>query len=120
MDAISDGNGSATTGPTEAVDQYGGFTPPNPPSAVRTTCRVTRSMNSHGALTVASDSGRRTFNVVEYATPGIRGAMARLRCGASVHVSLIALAGRGESWRVVGIHTESSESHRRRPTGPPA
>lgn len=70
---------------------------------VHITCTVERTMNSHGALRLSAASGRRTFQVVEYATNDIRRALTRAVGGTTVRVRLIPLNSRGNAWRVTAV-----------------
>lgn len=110
METTSTEKKLVTTGGTIETDRYDDPTASRRTRVFRAVCRVTRPMNSHGALTVESATGHRAFHVVEYATPGIRAAMARLRGGTVVRVSLVALAARGDSWRAVGVDVRPSDA----------
>lgn len=83
-------------------DQYGSTTAARQ-HAVHAVCTVERPMNSHGALTLRTKAGHRTFHVVEYATPETRTALARTPATADVRVQLVPLSARGDTWRAVGI-----------------
>ncbi len=60
-------------------------------------------MNNHGALTLTEVTGSRTFQVVEYATPAVREALARADCGSTVRVWLEPLTSRGDAWEAVDV-----------------
>lgn len=81
---------------------------------VHLTCTVKRTMNNHGALTLSAASGRRTFQVVDYATEDIRLALAHAVGGTTVDVHLVALGSRGDAWRVsaVASGTQRPDNHR--------
>lgn len=70
---------------------------------LRAVCTVREPMNSHGAVTLESVTGHRTFQVAECATPGVRSVLANIRHGAVVRVQLVALTARGNTWRAVGV-----------------
>lgn len=67
------------------------------------TGNVERPMNSHGALRLSAADGHRTFQVVDYATDGVRQALADAVGGTTVRVQLVALGGRGDAWRVIAV-----------------
>jgi len=67
-------------------------------------------MNSAGALTLESTDGRRTFQVVEYATPEIQTVLSRLESGAEISVQLVRLVARGDLWRAVGVQPDTVRS----------
>ena len=68
-----------------------------------TPCIIHRPMNDHGALTLSEITGRRTFQVVEYAAREVRETLAMAAEGATVRVWLEPLSSRGDAWRAVAI-----------------
>jgi len=77
---------------------------------IRVTGSVERPMNSHGALWLSAVDGHQTFQVVDYATNGVRQTLASAVNGTTVRVQLVALGGRGDAWRVVAVApTDHSE-----------
>lgn len=70
---------------------------------VRIPCRVEQPMNNHGALRLSATSGRRTFQVVDYATEEIRLALGGAVSGTTVRVRLVPLNSRGNAWRVTAV-----------------
>jgi hypothetical protein len=75
-------------------------------------------MNSHGALTLSAAHGRRTFQVVDYASPSIQAALARRRRGETVRVRLQRINGRGEAWRVTELDATVERANPRQPLSP--
>lgn len=66
-------------------------------------CIIDRPMNNHGALTLSEITGRRTFQVVEYATREVRETLALAAAGSTVRIWLEPLGSRGDAWRAVSI-----------------
>jgi len=67
-------------------------------------------MNSDGALTLESTDGRRTFQVVDHATPEIQTVLSRVESGAEISVQLVRLVARGDLWRAVGVQPDTTRS----------
>ena len=68
-----------------------------------TPCTIDRPMNDHGALTLSEITGRRTFQVVEYATREVREALTMAEAGTTVRIWIEPLSSRGDAWRAVAI-----------------
>jgi len=66
-------------------------------------CTIDRPMNNHGALTLSEITGRRTFQVVEYATREVQETLAMAAAGSTVRVWLEPLSSRGDAWRAVDV-----------------
>ncbi|WP_199723059.1 hypothetical protein [Halobellus sp. Atlit-38R] len=61
---------------------------------------VVSAMNPHDALTVRSATTHATYQLVEYTDESTRDALAPLRPGESVRLSLSRVGRRGNVWRV--------------------
>lgn len=85
------------------ITEYALTKPSDQGPCVQARCAVSAPMNRYGAMALRTRSGHRTFHVVEYATPAIRRALARLRPDTVVSVRLVSLPGRGDTWRAVGV-----------------
>ncbi len=66
-------------------------------------CAIDRPMNSHGGLTLTEVTGNRTYQVVEYATPAVKKALANVDGGSTVRVWLEPLTSRGDAWEAVDV-----------------
>lgn len=75
-------------------------------------------MNSHGAMTLTSVNGRRTFQVVDYGSLSLQAALARRRRGETVRVRLQRVNGRGEAWRVTELDATVDRATPRQPLSP--
>jgi len=75
-------------------------------------CAIDRPMNSHGALTLTEVTGSRTYQVVEYATPDVKKALARADRGSTVRVWLEPLTSRGDAWEAVEIRGRVTTTRR--------
>ena len=76
--------------------------------ALRGIVTVRSPMNSAGALTLESLDGRRTFQVVDHATPEIQAVLSRVERATRISVELVKLTARGDLWRAVGVHPDST------------
>lgn len=73
---------------------------------LRAVCTVRCPMNSHGAVTLESVRGHRTFQVVDCATSSVRAVLSRLTDETVVRVQLVPLSSRGSTWRAVGVSVD--------------
>lgn len=93
----------ARTDHAAATSQYGSATAATRQDVVEAVCTVWRPMNSHGAVTLMTETGQRTFHVVKYATSAIQSVLARTGSTEPVHVRLVALTARGDTWRATTV-----------------
>lgn len=63
-------------------------------------------MNNAGALTLESIDGKRTFHVVDHATPEIQAVLSRVGRTAEFSVQLVNLNARGNLWRAIGVQPD--------------
>ncbi|SDM39265.1 hypothetical protein SAMN04487949_1508 [Halogranum gelatinilyticum] len=68
-----------------------------------TLVRITRTMNSHGAMTVETHDTNATRYVVDYADEDLRATLRQLPEGSSIPLTLESAGSRANVWKAIDI-----------------